>query len=248
LSHFPQLTNVSEGDDVTEMLNVVKFDFPIPAALAGDIKGSFPSFLIKTDETRIQSEPNLTNELTGHPYYITEKLDGTSATYYYNNGQFGVCSRNLELKEKDGNTYWRVANEYKLEEILEKDGRNLCIQGEVCGPGIQKNPLNLHKPQLFVFNVYDIDSGRYFSMYEMMVFCDQHELKMVPLVEAGEVYPGYSPDALLNMADGLYEGTKNIREGIVVRSQKEVPHAFYSPKRVSFKAINNKYLLKHGDL
>ncbi len=98
-----------EGLDVTEMLGIVKYEPPIPAELAGKVKGLFPSFIRKTDEERIQnlaSEYELfkTQNKEGVKFYVTEKLDGSSATYYFKDGIFGVCSRNLELLETEGNT------------------------------------------------------------------------------------------------------------------------------------------------
>lgn len=40
------------GEDVSEKLGIVKYETPIPACLAGVAKGSFPSFLVRTDEER----------------------------------------------------------------------------------------------------------------------------------------------------------------------------------------------------
>ena len=78
------------GADVTEHLGIVKYEPPIPAELAGKVKGLFPSFLRKTDEERIQNLSDQYDELKTHTYYVTEKLDGSSATFYYNDGVFGV--------------------------------------------------------------------------------------------------------------------------------------------------------------
>jgi len=81
---------VHEGQDVTEMLGIVKYEPPIPAELAGKVKGQFPSFLQKTDEERVQ---NLVNEYekykltSSHQFYVTEKLDGSSSTFYIIKGQ-----------------------------------------------------------------------------------------------------------------------------------------------------------------
>ena len=86
------------GDDVTDILHIEKYEKPIPVQLRGTVKGKFPSFLRKTDEVRIQSEPELLDQLKGKPYYITQKMDGTSVTFYKWKGVFGVCSRNLEMK------------------------------------------------------------------------------------------------------------------------------------------------------
>jgi len=98
ITQFATAHDLPEGMDVTEMLSIVKYEAPIPAELSGKVKGGFPYFLHKTDEERVQ---NLVNEyeeykLTSkHQFYMTEKLDGSSATFYMNEGEFGVCSRNL---------------------------------------------------------------------------------------------------------------------------------------------------------
>ena len=44
--------NITEGEDVTHLLNIIKYEPQIPACLAGDAKGYLPSFLHKTDEER----------------------------------------------------------------------------------------------------------------------------------------------------------------------------------------------------
>jgi RNA ligase (TIGR02306 family) len=121
-----------EGLDVTEMLGIVKYEPPIPAELAGKVKGLFPSFIPKTDEERVQNYSDRYQEWTlqsKHQFYVTEKLDGSSSTFYYNNGEFGVCSRNLELLETEGNTFWKVARELDLENKFKSLGRNLALQG-----------------------------------------------------------------------------------------------------------------------
>jgi RNA ligase (TIGR02306 family) len=54
-----------EGLDVTEMLGIVKYEPPIPAELAGKVKGQFPSFLRKTDEERCLSADTIINTEDG---------------------------------------------------------------------------------------------------------------------------------------------------------------------------------------
>ena len=82
---------------------------------------------------------NLTKEYEGWKdmtFYVTEKLDGSSSTFYLNNGVFGVCSRNLELAEpeefvpgmimcedgierpKQENSFWKVARELNIKSKL----------------------------------------------------------------------------------------------------------------------------------
>jgi RNA ligase (TIGR02306 family) len=54
---FPNNLDYMEvGKDVTELLEIKKYEPPVPAELAGKVKGMFPSFIPKTDEERCLSE------------------------------------------------------------------------------------------------------------------------------------------------------------------------------------------------
>ncbi|MDR1140990.1 MAG: hypothetical protein LBL62_04800 [Planctomycetaceae bacterium] len=100
LSAFPEIAEPQEGNDVTELLKIELYEMPVKMSThSGQPAGKFPSFVRKTDQERIQSlDKTQIKALDQNTYEITEKLDGTSATYYYKDGHFGVCSRNLELK------------------------------------------------------------------------------------------------------------------------------------------------------
>lgn len=228
-----------EGKDVSELLGIVKYEPPIPANLSGEIKGLFPGFIAKTDEERIQ---NLTNEIEEWKkenilFYITEKLDGSSATFYLKDGEFGVCSRNLELKETENNTFWKVARELKLEEKLRDLGRNIAIQGELIGEGIQKNPYKIKGQTVKFFNVFDIDKFEKVSRDEFLdIIVYKMGLDTVPInmIPAPLVH---NVGELLELADGpsiLNQNTQ--REGFVIRSLDN---------KISFKVISNSFLLKN---
>jgi RNA ligase (TIGR02306 family) len=240
LSILGELTDVNVGDDVTQHLGVTKFE---PAITSGSrAAGLFPSFVPKTDEIRLQSIPGILDELRGHPFYITVKCDGTSATFGKFNNQFFVCSRNLELKEADDH-YWRIARRYALEECL-PDG--IVIQGEICGPGIQKNPLGLEKTELFVFNALDIKSGTYRHWDDLCFLCNDLGLKTVPLekIVTGDELTNFdfSIKNFLELAEGTYAGTSNRREGIVIRALANKRSDILGG-RLSFKVISNSFLL-----
>ncbi len=230
---------LGEGDDVTEMLGIIKWDPPVPANLAGVAKGNFPSFLQKTDEERVQNLKNEYETWKGedHKFYVTEKLDGSSATFYYRDGEFGVCSRNLELERNEDNTFWKVAKELDLEAKLAKVGKNICIQGELIGEGVQKNRYNIKGHTVRFFNAFDIDSFERMSYDEMTnLITEVMELQTVPVTAV----PGFKlPDTiedLLSMAEAKsVMNDKAEREGIVIRS---------ADNKISFKAISNKFLLK----
>ena len=236
----------TEGQDITELLGITKFEPTIPACLAGQVKGQFPSYIPKTDETRIQAEPEVLKELANKQVYITMKMDGSSGTFFFYEGEFGVCSRNLEFKEDGDNTFWKVAKKYDLPTKFKAMGRNVAIQAELCGPSIQKNRLNLKEHDIYVFNAYDITAACYLDSNYVSDIAASLGLKMVPTIYCGVFDPILDIPKLLEMAKGKYPGTENHREGIVIRPVVEE----YSPSlkgRLSIKVINQDYLLKDED-
>jgi len=219
------------GTDVTDLLGVIKYDIPMPAELSGKAKGYFPVFLPKTDEERIQ---NMSEVLAS--FYVTEKLDGTSTTFYKKNGAFGVCSRNLELAEGD-TTQWRLAKQYDLANKLPD---NFAIQCELIGEGIQKNPLKQKGQDIYCFNAYNIQSAKYLNYQDFAQFCSSLGLKTVPIIDDNYSLPK-SVDELLQYAEGKSKiNESEEREGIVIRPKVEMQ---YKNQRLSFKVISNKYLL-----
>ncbi len=228
-----------EGLDVTEMLGIVKYEPPIPAELAGKVKGLFPSFIRKTDEERIQnlaSEYELfkTQNKEGVKFYVTEKLDGSSATYYFKDGIFGVCSRNLELLETEGNTFWKVARELMLEEKLGTLDNNICLQGELIGEGIQGNPYKIKGQTVRFFNAFNIDTQEYLGLGEFIALINGMNLETVPVLDTNFTLPETVEDMLKVADDKSVLNFSFDREGIVIRS---------SDRTISFKAISNKFLL-----
>ena len=240
LTPIPEgIVDPKEGDDLTEALDIVKYEPPISAQLAGQIKGTFPGFIPKTDETRIQNfEVDFSFLPMGERVYITEKLDGTSFTCYFNNGVFGVCGRNWELSETDDNSLWRMAKMLELRAKLTAHGRNIALQGELIGAGINGNLYKLSDHKLYFFTGYDIDTGRrlYFDELKWLLF--RLEVPMVPVLEQHEyVLPTENlVDAMLRYADGKSVLNADVdREGVVVRGLD---------REFSFKAISNTYLLQ----
>jgi len=184
LNELPQLANNQIGDDVSKILGITKYDPPIPTSLSGLAKGSFPAFLKKTDEERVQ---NLTREYQEYlksysRFYATEKLDGSSATFYLRDGVFGVCSRNLELKENLDNSFWKVARELDIENKLKQLPFNACLQGELIGEGIQGNPYKIKGQSVRFFNLFNIDTYEYKPIYDLDNFCNENDLQTVPIV------------------------------------------------------------------
>jgi RNA ligase (TIGR02306 family) len=239
---FPELTAVVEGADLTADLGVHKYEPPAPEGME-DYRGPFPSLVPKTDEMRVQSFPQLIDELRGKPYVATLKCDGTSATFCMWEGEFHACGRNHSIADAD-NIFWKVARRYNLPEIM-AEHPNLALQGEVVGLGLPKNPMGLKGTELRTFNIYDMRAGRHLDHYEYLGFCMKYGIPAVPVVEEGEDFQ-HTVESLLKLAEGPYEGTKNEREGIVIRPRIG-QHSQTLGGRLTFKAISNRFLLKNGD-
>jgi len=238
-----KVLSAEEGLDVTEILGITKYEIAIPVQLKGILEGKFPTEIIpKTDEIRIQSEPGLIEEMKGKEYYITVKVDGTSATFYKHNDKFGVCGRNWEHKLESQNAYMQIAQKYDLQNKLNALGKNLAIQGEIAGLGIQKNPLGLKELELFVFSIYDIDNRKYLDLEEFLNTARELNLRTVPF-EGRDLDFDYIMEELIEKAKGKYVGTQKNREGIVIRPIKET-YSELLKGRLSFKVVNDDYLLK----
>lgn len=224
------------GTDVTETLGIQKWEPPIPSQLQGMMRGNFPHFIPKTDQERCQNLRKEFDKYQSFTYEVTEKLEGTSLTCYISDGEFNVCSRNLNLKETEGNTYWNVARKYNIEEKLREFGHdNIAIQSEIVGPAIQNNIYELKEHQFFVFDVYDIKSGKYFTPKERQEFCKKLEFQHAPWLDTFELQ-GTTIEDIILMADGFSQlNNKVLREGIVFKSLCGTHH---------FKSISNQYLLK----
>ena len=252
LSFLPTDFEVIEDTDCTEILEIIKYEPAIPANLAGLMKGGFPSFIPKTDETRIQVLQNVLDKYAGIECYITEKLDGSSATYFLKDGEFGVCSRNLELLDDEKNTFWKVAKELKLEEKLKSLDGNFALQGELVGEGIQGNKLNIKGQTVFFFNIFDIDKHQFVSFDILKVMLQQLELSFVPVISENYILEN-DINKIVEMAK--IKTTMNPTawaEGIVIRPLKETADRAFTNElefggRISFKAINPEFLIKYGE-
>jgi RNA ligase (TIGR02306 family) len=221
--------------DVSEELNIQLYEPPIPAQLSGITKGYFPSYIPKTDEERVQNIDY--SKLLGLTYYVTEKLDGSSITIYLKDNEFGVCSRNLDLKEDDNNTFWKTVRTLDIESKLKDHSlNNIALQGELIGEGVQGNRYNIKGHDIRFYNVYDIDKQEYYAFNEFKNLIYTLRLLTVPILDENKVITE-SQQELISYADNKSILNNKIdREGVVMRTLDKY--------RVSFKIISNKFLLK----
>lgn len=248
LSILPAGAPATEDADLTEWLGVRKWE-PPQTGTSGRTKGSFPGFLPKTDETRVQVLDKTLANHRGREFFVTEKLDGTSFTAFVREGEFGVCSRNMLLDTTDDlSTLVRLAKrlglEAKLRALGAARGHEVAIQGEVIGPGVQQNKYGLKEIALRVFNVFDVSAYRFLDHADMLAAVGAMGLDAVPPL--GTLTLNHGVDELVALSEGFSVlNPKAQREGIVLRPLTEVEDDYLG--RLSFKAINPKFLLKYDE-
>lgn len=239
VSLFPELET---SDDYDKTLNVIKFEGPVLLSTE-DALGRFPSFIVKTDAERIQNVTSYFSKHEDDEFEISLKLDGTSCTVFLNKDDFGVCSRNLRLKPSTDGKYWTCVNNLDLENRLKNYGRNIAIQGEVMGEGIQGNKEKIKGLKFFVFSIFDIDNYRYFDPDERLDILNELNktgayIDHVPILETHtKIFKKYTNvHDLLKYAEGP-SLNNNCREGLVFKG--------YGDNRdIIFKAISNEFLCK----
>jgi hypothetical protein len=210
----------------------------------------FPEWIIKTDETRIQSIPQILEKNEGTRFVVTEKLDGTSASFGLkqtkkNKFDFAVCSRNVRQENiipetfQNDNTYWEISLRYKIESVLRyiqkaSGAKVVVLQGEIIGEGIQKNKYQIKGKDFYAFNLV-IDGIKKDSV-DAAEILSKYGVKFVPILSSTFTLLG-SVDEMVAFADGTSQLTDTLREGLVIRNYA---------KHISFKCVSNKFLLKHS--
>ena len=256
------LEYLEEGMDLTEVLNIEKYEPPVSNGPLGDLI-SHEWYVPKTDEERIQvcAEDVLPKyvESEQDDWYASIKLDGCSCTAGLFDDAFLIGGRNQWYKDENmyTTTVKKYISEEKLKEYQEKTGMYVVFQGELCGPGIQSNRLGLSEKDWFIFNVFTSETGAMDSytkcdLMSMLMICDYFGLKHVPIIEKENKFNFKTEDSvdtivdnLLSYVDGFKYRTyfgdaapSQIAEGVVFRMNDMTN---------SFKVVSNKFLLKGGE-
>lgn len=252
-----------EGDDLTELLKIEKYEPPVSNGPLGDII-NHEWYVPKTDEERVQvcAENVLPEYIKSEQgdWYESVKLDGTSCTAGLFEDAFLIGGRNQWYK--DENMYTTTVKKYgdiekHLRDYQKLTGKYIVFQGELCGPGIQSNRLGLKEKEWFIFNVWVSDTGKMDSykkldLLRFLNMCDDFGLPHVPIIPVGAKFDfktttdiDETVEKLLRYADGVKYRTffddaspNQIAEGLVFRK---------NDMTYSFKVVSNKFLLKGGE-
>lgn len=243
LSDFAYEVSISEFGDIPldEVLGIDKYEPPVPASIGGQVAGGFIDGIPKTDAQRVQnlSERQYAQLLTEGRWAATEKIDGTSGTFY-NDPEKGIraASRNWELKWSEDQVHWKMIDKYDLSSVIPE---GWVIQAEVAGPGIQKNPLALKEVSLFVFRVLDEERR------DVPRILWPEEIKAI----AAPVYEDLSLPGSVEEAVEQVNGIKSLvtpgrlTEGVVYWDVDGREFSFLG--RPGFKVISNKFLARQKD-
>ena len=215
---------------LAEAFEVIKYEPPLPTGM--NVVGPFPTHLgEKTDAERVQNLIDDWPEIVAHQVWVaTEKIDGTSVSVFMDDdGEVHVCSRNWELEEGN-DLYWRTV---KDSGVLEHLAVGMSVRAEIFGEGIQGNPLGMKGTHLAVFNYTDTGFTLPRALWpEFELVAPVLDLELPETIEEAveqvnglksAINPDRQAEGVVWWCDG----------GAVGRYDK-------------FKAINNKYLLKHG--
>ena len=220
------------GADLSEALGVTKYSKPIPAGMAGDAVGAFPSFIPKTDEPNFQAVPELVDALRGQRYEARLKCDGSSCTVWTDeDGTLHVASRNWELREFTAtgaeNVYWRAVRKYDWSRLP----HGIALQFEVVGPGVQGNPMGLAELEGRAFSGYDYKLHKRIWADALEDVADFVGVPAAPVVAFGHAF-GLEADDLREIADSQRYPNGKPAEGVVIRSLDQ---------QISFKVISLDY-------
>lgn len=196
------------------------------------IPGGYPTTVPKSNETNIQKNfDQLKN--SGHTFTVTEKLEGQSfmacldkPVWRFGKPEYKIYSHNVRRSVGDGSNWDQMSTKYELEEVLrclyKKYKTMYAIEAEICGPGIQGNIYGLPEKCIFVFRVFNVETGRVLNLNQMQKFCKELRLEPVPVIDDNfdiDNYPTVS--VLLEYSDGTSQLADVPREGVILTSTRD---------------------------
>ena len=221
-----------------------------------DKKSEWPTWVVKTDEERIQNLVYMIPTFQNEKWIPTEKIDGTSTTFTMKRGKRGkndffICSRNVVFDKPDKkcfyetNVYTEMAEKYDIENVLKSildENKNLLfvtIQGETYGEGVQKRDYSIKGHDFMAFNLIFGDANGVPTRknpIDMSSILSSYKIPCVPFFDPIELPD--TCDEILALAEGASAVDGLPREGLVFRTLDGCR---------SFKAVDNGFLLKyHG--
>lgn len=251
LSVLPKEAQTLElGSDVHNILNIERYEKPIPPEISGEVLGEFPTYLIeRTEETNWENSLELHQELQQNVILISVliKYDGASATYILDeNNSLRICSKTHEIKPSSKCIYTNAAKAFSLKEKLfqlKAAMKSSCIgiQGEICGPQIQTNSAGFKHLMFKPFLLKDIEKNLWIGIHRFYELVRSVGLDPVEKIQEVWSYDILKPFLQDLLEETTYPFSGRPIEGLVLRSS--IPYYSISLKKpwTSFKVINPSY-------
>ena len=217
---------------------------------------NWPSWVVKTDEERVQNMPFLFPGDPDKKWIVTEKIDGTSTTFTMKGRgrkqEFYICSRNVNFDKPEKaencfyetNVYIEMAEKYNMESVLRNILENhpefefVTIQGETYGANIQKRDYGLTGHDFMAFNlIFGYKDGRVERLNSIdmtSILVNTYNIPCVPVLET--IILPETMDEMIAYANGKSLIDGGMREGVVLRTLDGVE---------SFKSVSNDFLIKY---
>lgn len=261
------LEPVNEGQDVTEKLGIVKWEPPIPVAMAGEVV-ALAGKTLSYDIENIKNFPEIAEALMALNIdcHITEKLHGTWCCIGIYHEEIhdeipykrvvvtskGLSGKGLAFKDNEANAnnlYMRIFKKLFTEDVFERINvlatdinSPIFFIGEVYGKGVQDLQYGLNDIDFRLFDIYRgiPGQGDYLPRNAIAYLIDQYAL---PMQEVPVLYTGKLTHKVIHeLTDGkdTITGT-HMREGIVIRT---LDREFRNDKigRVILKSVSDDYL------
>ena len=217
---------------------------------------NWPSWVVKTDEERVQNMPFLFPGDPDKKWVVTEKIDGTSTTFTMKGRgrkqEFYICSRNVNFDKPEKaencfyetNVYIEMAEKYNMESVLRNILENhpefefVTIQGETYGANIQKRDYGLTGHDFMAFNlIFGYKDGRVERLNPIdmtSILVNTYNIPCVPVLDT--IILPETMDEMIAYANGKSLVDGGMREGVVLRTLDGVE---------SFKSVSNDFLIKY---
>ena len=217
---------------------------------------NWPSWIVKTDEERVQNMPFLFPGDPDKKWVVTEKIDGTSTTFTMKGRgckqEFYICSRNVNFDKPEKaencfyetNVYIEMAEKYNMESVLRNILENhpefefVTIQGETYGANIQKRDYGLTGHDFMAFNlIFGYKDGRVERLNPIdmtSILVNTYNIPCVPVLDT--IILPETMDEMIEYANGKSLVDGGMREGVVLRTLDGVE---------SFKSVSNDFLIKY---
>ena len=184
----------------------------------------------RTGETELHQLPGLLTRHGQRRFYATEKLDGFSFSIGRIDGQFVASNRDRMILADDSDIFGRAVWELDLNTVNLPEG--WIMQGELCGPKIRGNKLNLDRLHFFIFDILTPEG--FLGLDALTAFCERAGLRTVPVLARELVLNDSCLLALAAERSTLYADTE--REGAIFRAEDGASDPVFG--RVSFKVFN----------